>query len=162
MLKRGYAPLEQYYNKKENQGPWTDIYSIAATLYRAITGVKPPEALERMDVDELKSPGEMGISVPSHIESAIMSRLNLKYTHRPKTLDDFIRQLEPKIPTEIISKEKTLPEMKAKYRNIKVKALVLMGLAIVMLAVSITFALIEKGKEQHCTEQREGQDHLGR
>ena len=43
----GYAPIEQYTGKPDSQGPWTDIYGLAATLYRAITGRPPNDAVER-------------------------------------------------------------------------------------------------------------------
>jgi serine/threonine protein kinase len=43
----GYAPLEQYYSDSESQGPWTDIYGLAATCYRAIAGVAPLDAIAR-------------------------------------------------------------------------------------------------------------------
>ena len=48
LVARGYAPLEQYYGDSDAQGPWTDIYSLAATCYRAITGSAPADALERI------------------------------------------------------------------------------------------------------------------
>jgi serine/threonine protein kinase/peptidoglycan hydrolase-like protein with peptidoglycan-binding domain len=40
-----YAAAEQLTSDK--QGPWTDIYSISATLYHSITGRPPPSSLER-------------------------------------------------------------------------------------------------------------------
>ena len=43
----GYAPYEQYYAKSNEQGPWSDIYGLGATLYRAITGVAPMDAVDR-------------------------------------------------------------------------------------------------------------------
>jgi len=43
----GYAPFEQYYSSGENQGPWTDIYSLGATCYRAISGIAPMDAIAR-------------------------------------------------------------------------------------------------------------------
>jgi serine/threonine protein kinase/HAMP domain-containing protein len=41
-LTPGYAPIEQY--GLGQQGPWTDVYAFAATLYWAVTGKKPPDA----------------------------------------------------------------------------------------------------------------------
>lgn len=42
----GYAPVEQFTSAP--QGPWTDIYSLAATLYHAVTGTPPHNAVDRM------------------------------------------------------------------------------------------------------------------
>lgn len=46
----GYAPFEQYDTStdSERQGPWTDIYSMAAMVYRGIVGSAPPDAMVRM------------------------------------------------------------------------------------------------------------------
>ena len=43
----GYSPLEMYGDGR-NLGPWTDIYSLAATAYTALTGQRPTEAVERL------------------------------------------------------------------------------------------------------------------
>ncbi len=47
MFSPGFAPFEQYTGKSINQGPWTDIYGLAATLYKALTGRAPADALDR-------------------------------------------------------------------------------------------------------------------
>jgi len=52
ILTKGYAPIEQY-DAKARQGPWTDIYGVAAVLYRAITGDKPLPAVSRLAKESL-------------------------------------------------------------------------------------------------------------
>ena len=47
MVSPGYAPYEQYHSKGDDQGPWTDIYGMGATLYRAVTGIPPADAISR-------------------------------------------------------------------------------------------------------------------
>jgi serine/threonine protein kinase len=49
MFSPGYAPFEQYTGKKINQGPWTDIYGLGATLYKSVTGRAPVDAMARGD-----------------------------------------------------------------------------------------------------------------
>lgn len=47
LVAAGYAPLEQYYGSAEHQGPWTDLYGLAAVCYRAIAGQPPVDAITR-------------------------------------------------------------------------------------------------------------------
>lgn len=64
----GYAPFEQYQDERHSakQGPWTDIYSLAATIYRVINGEGPVDALTRVNSvldktqDPLKPAAEVG------------------------------------------------------------------------------------------------------
>jgi serine/threonine protein kinase len=58
MLSEGYAPIEQYQRGGE-QGAATDIYGIAATLYRMVTGATPPPAPERIGRDPLATRNDL-------------------------------------------------------------------------------------------------------
>ena len=48
IVKTGYSPQEQYQSLGEKQGPWSDIYAFAATLYRAVSGRAPMDAMDRV------------------------------------------------------------------------------------------------------------------
>ena len=47
LVSPGYTPHEQYVGKPELQGPWSDIYSLAATMYRCVCGINPIDAITR-------------------------------------------------------------------------------------------------------------------
>ena len=92
ILKPGYAPAEQYLSHGE-QGPWSDVYATAATLYRMITGVVPEEALERKEKDSLKAPSALGAKLPKNAEKAILNALNVRVENRTASAEEFEAQL---------------------------------------------------------------------
>jgi serine/threonine protein kinase len=52
ILKPGYAPPEQYAEVPSmKQGPWTDLYALAAVLHDAIMRSTPPPSVSRMMAD---------------------------------------------------------------------------------------------------------------
>lgn len=89
IVKQGFTPIEQY-QSRGNQGPWTDIYAVGATMYLALTGSVPAGSLERLTDDTLPSPSQLGVEVSSSTEAAIMSALNVQPEDRPQDLDAFL------------------------------------------------------------------------
>jgi hypothetical protein len=48
IVSRGYSPYEAYAADSKQQGAWTDIYGLGATVHRALLDAPPPEATERL------------------------------------------------------------------------------------------------------------------
>ena len=96
ILKPGYAPEEQY-RTKGHQGPWTDVYGLAATFYRAITGQVPPEALDRLDTDELVPPSRMGLAITPDQEAALLKGLAVKARERYQSMAELQQACIPSV-----------------------------------------------------------------
>jgi len=88
VLKPGFAPEEQY-RSNGLQGPWTDIYAAAATMYRTLTGSMPPESLDRLSNDTLIRPSELGVAIPAQQEIALLTAMAVKAEHRYQQVEDF-------------------------------------------------------------------------
>ena len=93
LVKAGYSPEEQY-RSRGDQGTWTDVYAVSATLYRMITGVIPQDSIERSLKDEVKSPSKLGIKINKSLENAILNGMNIKIENRTQTVDVLIEELE--------------------------------------------------------------------
>jgi hypothetical protein len=52
-------PHEQYSSDSRLQGPWSDIYALGGTLYRAVSGQAPEEATLRVDQDRTPPAAEI-------------------------------------------------------------------------------------------------------
>ncbi len=92
ILKPGYAPEEQY-RTDEEQGPWTDVYALAATIYSCITGLRLPEACRRVTDDCLSNPSELGVDISPAQEQALMKGLEIYAKDRWQTMAEFRQAL---------------------------------------------------------------------
>jgi serine/threonine protein kinase len=84
----GYAPLEQY-SSEGDQGPHTDIYAAAATLYKCLTGTTPLDATERVEDDDLVPPRAIRPEISVETSEAIMAGLALEPDQRPPSVRGF-------------------------------------------------------------------------
>ena len=92
-----YSPSEQY-DPNGRQGPWTDVYSICATLYTCITGTPPQSAVQRVFLDELVAPSALGVQIDPKIESAIMKGLSLNSEQRYQSMGELSAALRAALP----------------------------------------------------------------
>lgn len=109
VLKPGYAPEEQY-RSKGKQGPWTDIYAVGATLYKAITGTLPPEALDRLDEDTLELPSQNGIRIIPRAEQALLKAMSVRAGGRFQDMETFQQALMEENTVEDAGLQEPEPE----------------------------------------------------
>ncbi len=89
ILKPGYAPEEQYRSHGQ-QGPWSDVYAAAATLYRCVTGKVPPESLDRLAEDTLRPPSELDVDIAPAAEAALLKGMALRAADRYAGMSEFL------------------------------------------------------------------------
>ena len=89
----GYSPIEQY--RRREQGAWTDLYALGATLYWVVTGSEPADVqLRRSDPRVLQPAKEAGRGrFGEHFLRAIDSVLEIEPASRPQSVDEFRRKL---------------------------------------------------------------------
>jgi serine/threonine protein kinase len=88
----GFAPFEQYHSHG-NQGPWTDIYSLAAVMYWLVTGQRPVESAARVHNDPLMPASRMADAsvFGASLLRAIDWGLEPHDSKRPRSIADFRR-----------------------------------------------------------------------
>ncbi len=92
VLTPGYAAPEQY-STSARFGPYTDIFSLGATLYHALIGHPPPPAIDRLHnaAQAVNFPSPL----PDPFYAALRQALELRVDARPQTVSDFLHLALP-------------------------------------------------------------------
>ncbi|HAF00325.1 MAG TPA: serine/threonine protein kinase [Methylophilaceae bacterium] len=82
----GFAPPEQYFDRK-NLGPWSDIYSVGASMYSCLYRATPQAANLRTTKDNLEPAVSLGSSIYSkELLELIDECLKLDFLSRPQSV----------------------------------------------------------------------------
>ncbi len=88
----GFAAVEQY-GAVGTQGPWTDIYAFAATIYRTLVGNPPPEATDRLENDNMTIPAKIARETPKAVLETLANALQVLPDDRTQNIEDMRRGL---------------------------------------------------------------------
>jgi len=88
---QGYAPLEQY-SSNSRKGSYSDIYSLGATFYFALTGQKPMDATMRT-METMQEPKALLPSIPDEANRTIMKAMQLNPENRYQKINEFMEDL---------------------------------------------------------------------
>ena len=112
MLTIGYAPIEQY-SKVSRKGSYSDIYSLGAVYYFAMTGEAPPDAATRQDAanrhaETISEPKTLNPNITEDANRTILKAMAMNYENRHQTIDEFLDDLFGRQPSEPIEDDRVV------------------------------------------------------
>ena len=100
-LTPSYAPPEQY-NRRGKWAAYTDIYALAATLYKLLTRQAPESSVTRILGSPLVPPKQINPNISERVNDAILKGMDLKPENRPQSVQEWLALLQqPKLPKVI-------------------------------------------------------------
>lgn len=150
-LSNGYSAKEQYVADATKTFA-TDIYSLGATMYFALSGVQPVSAIDRITVDSLLSPANLNASIEYYLSNAVMRAMSLQSENRYQNIRDFKNAISVKPTVMDSSHNQNNDNYNNNYSEVPVtkkppkknRIFVIIGIAIVVLLVGILIMLSNK------------------
>lgn len=141
----GFAAVEQYGSIGE-QGPWTDVYAISATIYRVLVGNPPVESIERVTNDTLTIPSRVIEETPAAVCEAIADGLEIIPEERTRTADE----LRSYVAKSVNKKKNKAAKVKksGKYKSYMILATIMTTLVIAAVSAVIYVFVIMPNIQQ--------------
>jgi formylglycine-generating enzyme required for sulfatase activity len=156
ILTQGYAPLEQY-STNSRKGGYSDIYSLGAVFYFALTGQKPMDAAART-LETMPAPKALVPTIPEAANRTIMKAMALKPENRQQRVEEFMKDLlEKEVEREGIGQGKREPA-----KNILIIILSIAAIVLILLGIGYWQTEVAAEKEREKQEQLAQEQKLKR
>lgn len=151
LLYAGYAALEQYgHEKAKEDGTFTDVYSLAATMFKTLIGNPPPEATQRVNGDNMSIPKRVAEAIPQSVLIALANALqifpedrtaNMQYFKEDLTDEDeelYVSDSSKKAEVKSEkSEEKVGPKFKKSDKMYAIKAAIITAVSLILVVLII-------------------------
>lgn len=148
----GYSAPEQY-SSNSWQGSWSDVYSLAAVCYRALTGITPVEWRQRGKGRALAPPIDLAPELPQNVSDALVQALTVDLRSRYRTVEEFWCALlmtpgqgtvTYQLPIQKRTDELMLPSSPPKSGNVRPLVLALALISMVAIfALALAYRLVD-------------------
>lgn len=162
-LFKGYAAIEQYGFDGE-QGPWTDVYGLAATIYRSLVGSPPPEATARVTNDKMIIPASVADSLSAYVMTGLANALQILPNERTESIETFRDEISatPTVVTKAAARSKANSESNDNKKTDKTKSggkknyvvisMLITIVALVLIGVLVYFGLFRSNNNSEVPE----------
>jgi len=147
---KGFAPYEQ--QRKGSRHPTVDVYTLAASLYCALTGELPTNSFDRKyDRLELVPPKRLIPQISNEVNRAILTGMELEPENRPQSMQEWLNLLERKQVAPVSKPQSVQPSPQQSglrngssipRRRLKTKSTLAVGAVVVLTLAASAGALI--------------------
>jgi serine/threonine-protein kinase len=155
-----FMPPEQAAGRVDHVGPWSDVYSLGATLYNLLTGMPPfcgetvQEILQQVQGNELLAPRRITRRVPAALEAVVLKAMSYSPPDRYRSVHDLAQEVERWLADEPVQAYPEPAFQRMQRWTRRHRPLVSgLGVLLVTVLVFLTWGLWAVGREQQRTKK---------
>lgn len=114
IIKRGFSPLEQY-STSGLIGPWTDVYSVCASLYYLLTGSSVDEPMDRLSDAGDHIADKLQGKLSENELQILLQGLAVQPNQRTQSMEELLNEIDGVMPKPVSEPAKVTTKQKLKY-----------------------------------------------